>query len=107
MRDIAYALRMLRRTPLVTGAAIVSLALGIGANSAVFSLFERVLRGPLPVPEPAQLVNLSAPGPKPGKLSSSSAGGLDDVFSYPLFRDLEARQTVLTGLAAHISFGAN
>src|SRR5690348_6240459 len=107
MTDIAYALRMLRRTPLVTSVAILSLALGIGANTAVFSLFERVLRAPLPVPQPSQLVNLSAPGPKPGRLSSSSAGDLDDVFSYPLFRDLEARQTALTGLAAHITFAAN
>src|ERR1041385_2678157 len=106
MRDIAYAVRMLRRTPLITGAAILSLALGIGANAEVFSLFEQVLRAALPVPEPQRLVNISAPGPKPGKISCSAAGDCDDVFSYPMFRDLEARNTAVD-LAAHITFDAN
>src|ERR1041385_5520672 len=106
MRDVAFAVRMLRRTPLVTGVAILSLALGIGANGAVFSLFEQVLRAPLPVPEPTRLVNLRAPGPKPGRLSCSNAGDCDDVFNYPMFRDLAARSTTVD-LAAHITFDAN
>jgi predicted permease len=106
MRDVAFAVRMLRRTPLVTGVAVLSLALGIGANAAVFSLFERVLRQPLPVPEPERLANLSAAGPKPGRLSCSAAGDCDDVFSYPMFRDLETRNQAVD-LAAHISFAGN
>jgi predicted permease len=61
----------------------------------------------LPVVRPVELVNLSAPGPKPGSTSCNQAGSCDEVFSYPMFRDLERLQTVFTGLAAHVSFGAN
>ena len=61
-----FALRTLFKTPFVTVIAIVSLALGIGANAAIFSCFNQMLLQSLPVPEPAQLVNLAAPGPKPG-----------------------------------------
>ncbi|HEY3383441.1 MAG TPA: hypothetical protein VGK32_16860, partial [Vicinamibacterales bacterium] len=71
---LPFALRSLFRTPLVTIIAIVSLALGIGANTAIFSLFDQMLLRPLPVPEPGQLVNLGAPGPKPGSQSCSQAG---------------------------------
>jgi putative ABC transport system permease protein len=102
-----FALRILFRTPLLTGVAIVSLALGIGANAAMFSLFNQVLLRPLPVQEPEQLVNLSAPGPKPGSQSCSNAGNCDVVFSYPMFRDLERVQQPFTGIAAHREFGAN
>ena len=66
MPNLKFALRTLFKTPFVTVVAIVSLALGIGANAAIFSLFNQLLMKPLPVPEPMRLVNLSAPGPKPG-----------------------------------------
>jgi hypothetical protein len=66
MRSIWLAGRTLFRAPLVTAVAIVSLALGIGANAAIFSLFEQLLLRPLPVGHPERLVNLAAPGPKPG-----------------------------------------
>ena len=56
---------------------------------------------------PEQLVNLAAPGPKPGSQSCNQAGECDEVFSYPMFRDLEKAQTVFTGIAAHRIFGAN
>ena len=101
------ARRTLFRAPFVTIVAIVSLALGIGANAAIFSLFEQFLLRPLPVQDPARLVNLSAPPPKPGSTSCNSAGGCDEVFSCPMFRDLEREQTPFTGIAAHRSFGAN
>src|SRR5919106_1576258 len=52
-------------------------------------------------------VTLVAPGPKPGSNSCSQAGSCDQVFSYPMFRDLERVQTPLTGIAAHVEFGAN
>ncbi len=107
MGTLKHAFRTLFKTPFVTAIAIISLALGIGANAAIYSIFDQLLRRPLPVPEPARLVNLSAPGPKPGSQSCSQAGPCDDVFSYAMFRDLESKQTVLTGLAAHYGFGAN
>ncbi len=107
MMDLKFALRMLFKTPFVTTVAIISLALGIGANAAIFSLFDQVLLRPLPVQAPGQLVNLSAPGPKPGSQSCSQAGDCDDVFSYQMFRDLEHDQQVFTGIAAHRNFGAS
>jgi len=104
---IRLAFRMLFKAPLVTTVAILSLALGIGANAAIFSLFDQLLLSPLPVSHPGELVNLSAPGPKPGSQSCNQAGECDDVFSYPMFRDLESARTGLAGLAAHRSFGTN
>src|SRR5581483_5395292 len=58
----------------------------------------------LPVREPERLVNLAAPGPKPGSTSCDQAGDCTVVFSYPMFRDLERAQTAFTGIAAHRSF---
>ncbi len=107
MRNLRLALRTLFRTPLLTTVAIISLALGIGATAAIFSLFHQMLLRSLPVQEPERLVNLSAPGPKPGSNSCNNAGSCDDVFSYPMFRDLERVQKVFTGVAAHRIFYAN
>jgi predicted permease len=107
MRNLKLAFRTLFRTPFVTAVAILSLALGIGANAAIFSLFDQMLLRPLPVQHPEQLVNLSSPGPKPGMNSCSQAGDCEAVFSYQMFRDLESAQTGLAGIAAHRGFGAN
>jgi predicted permease len=107
MSDLRLAFRMLGKSPFVTAVAVVSLALGIGANTAIYSLFDRILLRPLPVPDASALVNLGAPGPKPGSQSCSQAGPCSEVFSYPMFRDLERAQTSFTGLAAHVSFDVN
>src|SRR5438105_15256473 len=107
MMNIKLALRTLFKTPFATAVAIASLALGIGANAAIYSLFDQMLLRPLPVRAPEQLVNLAAPGPKPGSQSCSNAGDCDVVFSYPMFRDLERLQKVFTGLAAHVGVGVN
>src|SRR4051812_12663646 len=107
MGNLKLAFRRLFKAPFVTSVAILSLALGIGANAAIFSLFNRMLLRPLPVPAADQLVNLSAPGPKPGSQSCNQAGDCDAVFSYPMFRDLQKAHTVFTDIAAHVLFAAN
>ena len=107
MLNLKLAVRTLFKSPFVTIVAVVSLALGIGANTAIFSLFHQLILRSLPVQEPSRLVNLSAPGPKPGSQQCNQAGDCDVVFSYPMFRDLERVQTSFTGIAAHRLFGAN
>jgi predicted permease len=107
MMNLKLAFRTLFKNPFVTIVAIVSLALGIGANTAIFSLFDQLLRRPLPVQAPDRLVNLSAPGPKSGSNTCNQAGSCEEVFSYPMFRDLERVQTSFTGIAAHRIFSAN
>ena len=107
MTNARFGLRMLVKTPVVTGVAVVSLALGIGSNAAIFSLFSQVLLRPLPVVQPERLVNLEAPPPKPGSRSSGPAGGYDEIFSYPMFRDLQRDQTVFTDIAAQRNFTAH
>ena len=107
MQKLRLALRTLFRTPFVTVVAILSLALGIGANAAIYSVFNQMLLRPLPVPQPERLVNLAAPGPQNGSNSCNQAGDCDEVFSYPMFRDLEKANTALAGLAGHFLFGVN
>ena len=107
MGTLKLAARALLASPFVTAVAVLSLALGIGANSAIFSLFDQLLLRDLPVDSPERLVNLSAPGPKPGSQSCSQAGSCEQVFSYPMFRDLERANVGLEGIAAHRLFGAN
>ena len=101
------AFRTLTRTPFVTLVTVLSLALGIGANAAIFSFFDQILLRALPVRDSDELVNLSAPGPKPGSQSCNQSGTCEEVFSYLMYRDLEERQDVFIGLAAHRTFGAN
>ncbi|HSA58033.1 MAG TPA: ABC transporter permease [Gemmatimonadaceae bacterium] len=101
------ALRTLFKTPFVTAITVVSLALGIGANAAIYSLFDQLLLRPLPVRDPGRLVNLANPGPKQGSTSCNQAGDCTEVFSYPMFRDLQEAQTGFSDLVAHRAFGAN
>jgi predicted permease len=108
MINLRLAARTLAKTPFVTAVTVASLALGIGANAAIFSMFNQLLLRPLPVRDPGALVNLGSPGPKPGSQSCNQAGDCDVVFSYAMFRDLEkAPQLPFTGIAAHRLFGAN
>jgi predicted permease len=107
MSNLKLAFRHLLKAPFVTSVAVLSLALGIGANAAIFSLFNQMLLRPLPVPAPRELVNLSAPGPKPGSQSCNQSGNCQEVFSYPMFRDLQKAHAVFTDIAAHRLFGAN
>lgn len=107
MRGLKYAARTLVKTPFVTTVAVISLALGIGANTAIFSLFDQMLLRSLPVEAPEQLVNLSAPGPNPGSQSCNQSGSCQELWSYPMYRDLAAAQGSFTGIAGQRLFGAN
>jgi predicted permease len=107
MRNLRLAFRTLFKTPFVTVVAILSLALGIGANAAIYSLFDELLLRPLPVAQPDRLVNFAAPGPQGGSNSCNRAGDCDEVFSYPMFRDLQKANTSFSGIAGHFLFGVN
>ncbi len=107
MRNLKLAFRTLFKTPFVTVVAVLSLALGIGANAGIYSLFNEILLRPLPVSDPTRLVNFKAPGPQYGSNSCNSAGGCDEIFSYPMFRDLQKANTAVSGIAGHFLFGVN
>src|SRR5215467_8064825 len=99
--NLKLAFRALFKTPLVTSIAVLSLALGIGANAAIFSLFDEVLLAPLPVSHAEQLVNVLGQAPNPPYQTCNQAGSCDVVWTYPMFRDLERAQTGFSGIAGH------
>ena len=108
--DLRVALRGLRRAPGLVVTAVLSLALGIGANAAIFSLFDQLLVRPLPVPHPEQLVKLVAPGPRSGGSACGEIGECKETFSYPMFRDLERGRTgvIVAGhtlVSASVTYG--
>jgi putative ABC transport system permease protein len=108
LQDLRYAARSLARRPMVTAVTALSLALGIGVNSALFSVFDHLLLRHLPVASPDQLVLITSPGPRPGGTSTSAAGRNEAVFSYPLFRDLERLTNAgLSSIVAHRDFSVN
>lgn len=100
MQDLRYALRQLKKAPAFTLTAILTLALGIGANTAIFTVFNQVLLRMLPVQRPQELVRLSFIGSDRGHIGVF--GGTDkDFFSYPMYRDLRDKNTVFSGLLAN------
>jgi predicted permease len=107
MRNLRLAFRTLFKTPFVTVVAILSLALGIGANAAIYSLFNEMLLAPLPVPHPEQLVNFGGNNPSPGSHQCGQAGNCEWVFSYRMFRDLEAQPGPFSGVAGHVLISPN
>jgi putative ABC transport system permease protein len=99
LQDVRYALRQLRKSPAFTLTVIVTLALGIGANAAVFTLFDQVLLRMLPVERPKELVRFEWSGGFSG--SSSSFGGTrGDFFSYPMYKDLRDHNRVFESMLA-------
>lgn len=105
--DLRYGLRGLLARPMFAAIVVLTLGLGIGANTAIYSLFHQMLLRPLPVAAPGELVNLSSPGPKQGWSTSNNAGRSESIFSYPLFRDLEEKQDGIATIAAHREIAVN
>src|SRR5271157_2708006 len=90
--DIRYAARVLAKNPVFTAVAVLTLALGIGANSAIFTLLDQVLLRLLPVKNPQQLVLLRMRGRHYG----NNWGG--NVISYPMYRDFQDHNEVFSGM---------
>jgi len=99
-QDLRYALRMLRRTPLVSCVAILSIALGVGANTAIFTLLDQVLLRLLPVPAPERIVRVQSQGYYYG-----STNGTGRELSYPMFAALRDHQQVFEGMFAYFPIG--
>src|SRR6266849_4844522 len=104
-QDVRYGLRMLGKNPSFTAIAVLTLALGIGANTAIFSLLNQVLLRRLPVRNPEELVMLKSPGPKRGHVWSD--GDESEIFSYPLYKGLAKSSSVFEGVLARFQFAAN
>ena len=93
-RDVRYALRSLARSPAFAAIAILSLALGMGANTAIFSIIDKLLLESLPVRNPRELVLLNPAGLRNGWTAGSR------TWSYPAYRGLREHQRVFGGLIA-------
>jgi predicted permease len=103
-QDLRYAARTLRKTPLVTAVALLSIALGIGANTAIFTLLDQMLLRKLPVVDPDRLVRVYTQG-----FYYGSTNGTGRELSYPLYLDLRASTSsaqVLAGIFGLFPFGA-
>jgi putative ABC transport system permease protein len=108
MARVRYALRSLARAPLLSLVVIVSLGLGIGANTAIFSLLHQIVLASLPVEKPEDLALVTSPGEfKFGRSASDNSGHQDYIFSYPMFRALETRARGVAGLAGFRAISAN
>ncbi|HEY2748792.1 MAG TPA: ABC transporter permease, partial [Polyangia bacterium] len=99
LADVKFALRMLRRSPGVTAAAVIALALGIGANTAIFSVVDGVLLRPLPYADSARLVALHTANPSLGRSRAA--------LSYLEYKDILAQSRTLANVAVYEQNDAN
>ena len=93
LRDLRYGIRMLAKTPAFTVVAVLSLALGIGANTTMFSLMDAVMLRSLPIQNPEQIVGVATGTPD---------GSPHTDFSYPLYVGLRDNNQALSGLVAYM-----
>jgi predicted permease len=103
-QDVRYGLRMLAKNPGFTAVAILTLALGIGANTAIFSLMDQIMLRRLPVKSPDELVILRSPGRGEGHVWSDGDGA--QSFSYPAYKGLRDC-TAVSGMLARFAFDAS
>ena len=99
-QEVRHAFRMLAKSPAFTIVAALSLALGIGANSALFSLHDAILLRPLPVYEPGSIVTVTTAGGDRGQSSGSMSYPIGSNMSYPNYRDLRDKAQSFEGLVA-------
>src|SRR5689334_10547148 len=92
VQDFRYSLRTLRKSPVFLIVAVLSLALGIGANTAIFTLINQLILQPLPVKNPEQLVMLAGRGKHYGGNNGP------DRLSYPMYQQLRDKNQVFSGM---------
>src|SRR5215475_13308361 len=92
LRDLRYALRTLRKSPVFLAVAVLSLALGIGANTAIFTLVNQLILQPLPVKHAEQLVMLAGRGKHYGGNNGP------DRLSYPMYQEIRDKNQVFSGM---------
>ena len=95
--DVRFALRNLKKAPVFSAVAVLSLALGIGANTAIFTLIDQLMLRLLPVKNPSELVLLDSHGNHYGNNRGANS------FSYPMYKDFEARNQVFSGILARVA----
>src|SRR5881397_3416111 len=99
VQDLKFSLRSLAKSRGFAAVAVLTLALGIGANTAVFSLTDQILLRLLPVKNPGELVLLRTTGGKSGHVWADIDDGAQS-YSYPFYKDLRDRDTVFSGILA-------
>jgi predicted permease len=97
-KDIQFALRAFRKSPVFTAVALLSLALGIGANTAIFTLLDQILLRLMPVKNPQELVLLSMKGMHYGSNWGANA------ISYPMYRDFKANNSVFSDMFCRFGY---
>lgn len=101
-QDLRFAFRTLGRSPIFAAVAVISLALGIGVNTALFSFIDRLLLRSLPVQDPESLMLLDSPGPRAGRVLGGQS------FSYPAYKDVSDGSTdVFSGVLARYGTGVS
>ena len=102
IQNLRYALRQLRRSPAFTAVAVLTLALGIGANSAIFSVMNALLLRYLPARDPQQLVYLHTTRNPSG---ASQTGHGDSSLTMPVFEQLRKRKDAFADVVAYVPLG--